>query len=146
MDLSALTLDELRAGRPDLLESIAEDLKSGDEAKAREAQLKSLEEEIASLKEEKAKHERESKIREELAEAGLDPANKTAVSDLFLESLRAEPDAEKRKRLAEDRAVLVKQAGRAGNAGGPKSDSRYREASEHRDGETLEDRVAGWRR
>jgi len=148
MDLSKLTLDELQASRPDLVDSLQEDLKQGDEAKAREAELKSLKEEVTKLKEEKASHEREAAIQKELAEAKLDPANKTAVSDLFLESLRAEPDAEKRKKLIEDRAALVKAAGPAGNGRTePKSGSRYlAESDEHTPGATLEERVAGWRR
>ena len=143
MDLSALTVDELMASRPDLVESITEDLKQSDDAKAREAELKSLKEEVAALKGEKAKHEREKAINEELTEAKLDPADKAAVSDLFLESLRAEPDAEKRKKLIEDRAALVKKAGRPATS--PISESRYEDADRRTDS-TLEQRVAGWRR
>jgi len=143
MDLAALTIDELKASRPDLVESITEDLKQSDEAKDHEAKLESLKEEVAALKEEKAKHEREKAINEELAEAKLDPADKAAVSDLFLESLRDEPDAEKRKKLIEDRAALVKKAGRQTTS--PISESRYEDADRRADS-TLEQRTAGWRR
>lgn len=148
MELENLTLDELRASRPDLVESITEDLKQGDEAKARDAELKSLKEELAQYKEKAAKADREKTILEELAGAKLDPANKTAVSDLFIESLRAEPDAAKRKQLIEDRKALVEAAGDRGRPKQPetpKSGSRYLEESQQSGG-TREERIAAWRR
>ncbi len=108
MDMSTLTMDQIKASRPDLLQSIQEQTlaahEASEETKARQDELKTLREENDRLKAEKevaAKHEA---IEKELAEAKL-PAE--LVSDVFRQQLM-EHDAAGRKALIEDRQAIAK--------------------------------------
>jgi len=80
-------------------------------AETRTAELKGekeqLESRVAELESTIALHTREKEVREALEAAGLDPADKDKVSDLFYENLLKEEDAEKRAAVIEDRANLV---------------------------------------
>lgn len=90
MDFKALTADELAKQRPDLVEAIT----------------KPLQEQLDTLTAAENARKRDTAIAEALKAAGLDASNKTIVSDLFLESLRAAPD-DKRAQLIEDRKALL---------------------------------------
>jgi hypothetical protein len=106
MELKELTLDGLRTARPDLVESLTEQLRNGEEQKAKDAQIKTLQEQLATLTAAEEARKRDAAIAEALNTAGLDAANKTVCSELFLESLRAAPE-DKRASLIEDRKQLV---------------------------------------
>ena len=99
MSLENVTLDELKAARPDLVTALTEQQSETNE-------LESLRAEIESLKAEKAESERVSEINAQLTEAKLDPANKEHVSDAFLRVLNA-CESEQRAELIADRAALV---------------------------------------
>jgi len=90
MDFKTLTTEELTKERPDLIEAIT----------------KPLQEQLATLTEAETIRKRDAAIAEALQAAGLDPTNKTVVSDLFMESLQTAPE-EKRAGLIEDRKQLV---------------------------------------
>lgn len=100
MELKDLTLDQLKSGRPDLVTSLQESLEKGDE-------LKTLQEELKTLKAEKAARLLQESIAADLKAAGLDPANKTQCSQVFMEDLAATADTAKRKAKIDDRKALV---------------------------------------
>jgi len=100
MDWKDIDLDGLKKNRPELLTALQESLDKGDE-------LKTLQEELKTLKQEKAARELQEAIAGELKAAGLDPANKTQSSDVFLEDLAATADAGKRAAKIADRKQLV---------------------------------------
>ena len=72
-----------------------------------------MREELKTLKAEKAARELHESIAGELQAAGLDPANKTHVSAVFLEDLRSTSDRALRKVKIDDRKQLVTAAQRA---------------------------------
>lgn len=113
MDLSKLTIQELRESRDDLVKTILAEADEGKKLVALEAQNKTLQEEIATLKGEAAQRLLVETIDGELLAAKLDKANKTHVSETFLGLLKNEPDASKRKALIEDRAGLVTAASKS---------------------------------
>lgn len=95
---------------------------------SRVAELKAqLEAEQAKTQEfdrQAAAHARETAVRQELESAGLDVSDKDKVSDLFVESLLAVDDAEKRQKLIEDRVKLVGKApAKSGNSTHSESDT-----------------------
>lgn len=54
-----------------------------------------------------ALEQRQTAIESELKEAGLDPADKTVCSELFIASLKAEGESEARKALIADRKAIL---------------------------------------
>jgi len=113
MDLSQLTLQELRESRDDLVKQI---LTEADATRSTgyperivslEAQIKTLEGTIDGYQAKEAKAALQEAIAGELKAAGLDPANKTHCSEVFLEDLAATADAAKRAAKIVDRKQLV---------------------------------------
>jgi hypothetical protein len=100
MELKDLTLDQLKKDRPDLVASLQESSEQGDE-------LKALRHELRTLKAEKATRVLQEIIAGELRAAGLDPANKTQCSEVFMEDLHATADPAKRKAKIDDRKALI---------------------------------------
>jgi len=100
MDWKDITIDGLKANRSDFFTAFQESLEKGDE-------LKQLQEELPTLRAEKAVRQLQEAIAGELKTAGLDPANKTHCSDVFLEDLTATADAAKRAAKIADRKQLV---------------------------------------
>ena len=103
------------------------DLKSErDKVTALEGEKKTLSEQVGTLTKERddlkkkvddfeaerAIAERRSAIAAKLKEYSLNPDDKAQVSDVFMESLLAEPDDKKRDSLIKDRKELVTKAGR----------------------------------
>lgn len=110
MEIKDLTLEQLKKDRPDLVTALQEsaDRMSADIVSAeRGHELQTLREELAALKAEKAARELQEAIAGELHAAGLDPANKTHCSQVFLEDLTATADAARRKAKIDDRKALV---------------------------------------
>jgi hypothetical protein len=103
MDWNNIDLDGIKNNRPDLLTAFQESLEKGDE-------LKALQEELKTLKAEKAARQLQEAIAGELKAAGLDPANKTQCSEVFLEDLSATADPARRKAKIDDRKALVSAA------------------------------------
>jgi hypothetical protein len=116
MEWKDVTLETLKANRPDLLTALQEDLDQGEAAKKAAADQKALQEELTALKAEKQARVLQETIEGELRAAKLDPANKTACSEPFWATLRAAPDPAARKLLIEDRAQLLNAAA-AGRTG-----------------------------
>jgi hypothetical protein len=110
MELKDLTLADLKQERPDLLTALQEDLAPGDAAKAAANQLKTLQEELTALTAEKQARVLQETIEGELRAAKFDPADKTAVSDVFWGLLREAKDADARKRIIDDRAKTLQEA------------------------------------
>jgi hypothetical protein len=105
-DLKDLTLDQLKESRADLVAV----LQGTDATSKLQTELKAVREELAVVKAKEAAAAVAAAIAGELKAARLDAANKTVVSDAFMEQLQAAPDATSRKRLIEDRLALVKLA------------------------------------
>ncbi len=137
MSLENLTLDQIRAARPDLLTELVESLEESSSRKAREQELTQLREELATLRAEKAKTELRANILQQLQEAKLDVANKKHVSEAFLTTLLEAKDDAARKALIDDRKSLVESAPAA-----PHTASRF--VTPTADGATLADRVRSW--
>lgn len=100
VDWKTITLDELKANRPDLVQSFQESLEASDTAKRDR-------EELAQLRAEKAARVLRESIDSEIKAAGLDTANKAHVSEVFLEDLTATSDQGKRAAKIADRKALV---------------------------------------
>ena len=139
VELKEATLGQLRKERPDLIESIAAELDQSEKVKAMVAENKSLKEDLATAKAEGAKQKVAASVVTELAEAKLDPSNKTHVPELFMESLLAEPDGEKRKAIIADRSKLIEAASRSG-----KPISSGRGTGDQLQEMDLKDRVGSW--
>ena len=107
MDLSKLTLQELRESRDDLVKTILTEADEGKRIKALEDEKKILQETIDGYKTKEAQHALQEAIAGELKAAGLDPANKTHCSEVFLEDLHATADPVKRKAKIDDRKGLL---------------------------------------
>lgn len=93
MSLKDLTLEQLKAERADLYESVLTEQANGQAAKAKDVELANLREEVKTLKAEKAAAVLETTIANELTEAKLP---ESIVTDAFKKSLRA-LDADGRK-------------------------------------------------
>ena len=104
MEIKDLTLDQLKTERPDLVTALQESLAAG---KVAPDELQTLQEELAALKAEKAVRELQEAIAGELKAAGLDPANVTHCSAIFMEDLRGTAEAARRKAKIDDRKALV---------------------------------------
>jgi hypothetical protein len=107
MDLSKLTLQELRESRDDLVKTILIEADEGRRIAELEGQIKSLQETIDGYKAKEAKAALQEAIASELKATGLDPANKTQCSEVFMEELVGTTDAAKRKAKIDDRKALV---------------------------------------
>ncbi len=112
MDLSKLTLQELRESRDDLVQTIlteADATRSGhpEKIKALEAHIKTLQEALDGYQAAEARRALQEAIAGELKAAGLDPADKTQLSEVFLEDLHATADPVRRKAKIDDRKQLV---------------------------------------
>ena len=107
MDLSKLTLQELRESRDDLVKTILTEADEGKRIKALEDEKKILQETIDGYKTKEAQHALQEAIAGELKAAGLDPANKTHCSEVFVEDLHATADPVKRKAKIDDRKGLL---------------------------------------
>jgi hypothetical protein len=100
MNWNDIDLDGLKRNRPELLTALQESREKSDE-------LAALQEELKTLKQEKAARELEESITGQLKAAGLDPANRLHVSEVFMEDLRTTADAAQRKAKIDDRRALV---------------------------------------
>jgi hypothetical protein len=111
MDLSQLTLQELRQSRDDLVQTILTEAEEGRSEGARvktlEAQIKTLQESLDGYQAAEAQRALQAAIAGELKAAGLDPADKTHCSAVFLEDLHATADPARRKAKIDDRKSLV---------------------------------------
>ncbi len=107
MDLSKLTLQELRQSRDDLVQAILTEADDGQRSKALEAQIKTLQEALDGYQAAEISRALQESIADELKAAGLDPADKTHCSQVFLEDLHATADPLRRKAMIDDRKQLV---------------------------------------
>jgi hypothetical protein len=121
MDLSKLTIQELRESRDDLVKVILTEADETKKIKTLEDQLKTLQETIDGYKAKEAKAALQEAIAGELKAAGLDPANKAHCSQVFMEDLCGTADPARRKALIDDRKQLVAAAHGVNNprAGSP---------------------------
>jgi hypothetical protein len=100
MQWKDIDLDGLKTNRPELLTALQESADKTEE-------LAALQEELQTLRQEKAARELEQAIAGELKAAGLDPANKLHVSEIFMEDLKTTTGAAGRKAKIDDRRALV---------------------------------------
>jgi hypothetical protein len=111
MNWSEITVDTLKANRPDLLPVLQESIETSAAAKKAAADaaatLKTLQEENATLKAEKQTRVLQEAIEGELKAAKIDPADKVACSPAFRKTLQEAKDAEARKLLIEDRTTIL---------------------------------------
>jgi len=111
--LAELSIEDLRRGRPDLVEAIVQEQADT---------LSALRAEVDRLRAAEALRRKERRARQLLDEFGLpDPQSadgraKSLVSPWFLESLLAAPDDEAMRAIVEDRARLARLAGDWGPA------------------------------
>jgi hypothetical protein len=105
MDLTALTLEQLRTSRPDLAKSIVEAHVGSEEQKAKEAELVKLKEQVQKLEGEKKARERRDLVDQKIAEAKLP---EKLVTDTFRESCYEAADDAKLAKLIEDRQEIAK--------------------------------------
>ena len=110
MDLSKLTLQELRESRDDLVKTILTEADEGKQVVELKTQIKTLQEAIDGYKAKEAAAVLQEAIAGELKASGLDPSNKTHCSEVFLEDLTSTTDPVRRKAKIDDRKTLVGQA------------------------------------
>lgn len=102
--LAAVTLDALRAARPDLVEAVRAEAA---------AETLAIREQLAAVEAQLDQHRRRERARALLCEFGLpDPARAAAseqalVGSAFLEAVTAAPDEASMRRLVEERAALI---------------------------------------
>jgi len=112
--LSELTLEDLKAHRPDLVEALVEE---------QAAEVATLRQEVDRLEAAEALLRKRLVVRRLLSRFNLPDPDlaegwaKTVVSDRFLESLLAAPGEEAMRQMVEERAALVRDASR--NPSGP---------------------------
>jgi hypothetical protein len=142
MDLSKITLQELRESRDDLVKLILTEASDGQKVQALEAQVKTLQEAVDGYKAADAKRALQEAIVGELKTAGLDPANKAHCSEIFLEDLHGTADIAKRQAKIADRKALLGAArpAAAPSTGLPMQEYHDRPAP----GANLADRTRGW--
>jgi hypothetical protein len=126
MDLSTLTLQELRESRDDLVQTIRNEADEGKTIACLEVQIKTLQETIDGYQAADAKRALQEAITAELKAAGLDPANAAHCSEVFLEDLSATAEPARRKAKIDDRKTLVTAAGSRVSA--PSTSSPLQEA------------------
>ena len=111
--LADLSLAQLRAARPDLVEALLQD-QTGTAAPspltdmAHEAEVETSAGRNKALQAERTAAVREQSISEELAGAGMPTA---LMSDLFRQQLRSAPDTEGRRKLIQERLQVAQALG-----------------------------------
>lgn len=151
MDFKDLTVESLKANRPDLVAVLVPDAALRDQVKALTEQLAAKEtaaqevaNKLALIEAEKAKQAKTIAVAEELKAAKLDASDKLAVSDAFMEVLMAAPDEAARKRLIEDRVAVFVGRRPAGSGSAPMGtvDGGANGGGGHKIAETKEELVA----
>jgi len=128
MNLSSLTIQELRESRDDLVKTILTEADEGKENSDLKAELKTLQESLDGYRAADAQRAMQEAIAGELKAAGLDPANKVHVSAVFLEDLQGTADAIQRKAKIDDRKQLVSAAKSANGSVLPSTGSPLQES------------------
>ena len=137
--LDALTLDDLRTARPDLVAAVQESLENGDE-------LRRLRETVHALQTEQTARQLDEAIAGQLRAAGLDPANKLHCSAVFLEELRGTAEAAQRQAKIDDRRALVAAARPASSAPTTGSVALLEALNARTASGSLAERVRNWAR
>lgn len=125
MEFDAIKLEDLKANRPDLVESILAESKASGKTEALLAENKAMKAELETLKAKDALAAKRAKALELCESAKL---SKEAVSEDFLAVLLESKDEEHMTRLVKDRASLI-----ATFAGKPRSTEQRLTESEHYD-------------
>lgn len=102
IDYTKVTIADLMAARPDLVDELMKESK---------ARITALEAELAAAKGEKETVAKESRVERLLRESGLHAG---AITPVFLETLKEAKDEAAVKRLIEDRRVLALSGGKPG--------------------------------
>lgn len=105
VDYKTLTLDALKAERPDLFKAFAESLSESEQAKAAAAELKAAKAKLDEYETRERVAVLEATIAKEIKDAKL---AEHLVTDVFKASLREAKDATARKALIDDRAAIGK--------------------------------------
>ena len=106
MDWKDIDIPGLKANRPEIVATLQESLDPAER------------QELTALRAEKAARTLQESIDADLRAAGLDPANKTAVSQVFMEDLVATADQAKRQAKIADRRALYASGHGANNPRG----------------------------
>lgn len=110
-DLSGLTLEQLRATRPELVEAItAEAAKAGDMA-AVTRERDELKAKVATMEAEEKKRQKSAELDDLLTEAGLDPKNPRHVGKLFRRVLESANDSKELAEMIQERHKELDEAG-----------------------------------
>jgi hypothetical protein len=117
MDWKDITAESLKEHRKDLVDALTGrdeltkaslELKAAKEAvAAKDAALKEATDKLSAVEAEKAAQAKALAIAEELKAAKIDTSNKTLVSDAFMATLNAAPDAAARDVLIKDRVAVA---------------------------------------
>jgi len=107
MDLSKLTLEQIRESRPDLIKAISEEQTSATELETLRNQLTEATKKVEAFELKERQTQLVETIRTELTDAGLDCNDAKAVSEAFMAQLLKCDTPEERKALMDDRAALI---------------------------------------
>lgn len=112
MDLSKLTLEQIKSSRPDLVKALENEQAGDAELQKAQADLKAAQQKIAELEKQQAEAKVEAEVVKQLESAGFDPSNKHAdkrrhVSEAFKKVLIACESEQSRKELIDDRKQVV---------------------------------------
>ena len=110
-DLATLTVEELRAARPDLLDSLSRENESSEKFAALTKEHEALKVKFATMEAAEKKRQRAGEIDEALAEAGLDPANPRHVGKTLRRVLESIEDPKELKETIEERRDELAAAG-----------------------------------
>lgn len=113
-DYASLTLEDLRAQRPELVDAITREANQGEAHTALVKEHAELKKRLATMEAEAIKAKREGEIAEMLEEAGIDPKNPKHVKKHWLSRLLATEDAKEVSEMIQERAEELDEAGLLG--------------------------------
>jgi hypothetical protein len=110
-DYAGLTLEELRAQRPDLVDSLTKESSKASEIEALTKENAEFKAKFAAMEAEEKKRQRASEIDEALEDVGLDPKNPKHVGKAFRKVLEATNDPKEFAELVQERYDELSDAG-----------------------------------
>ena len=141
MEWDQLTVEEVQAKRPDLVELLVKESASASDLQASKTQISALKAKIAEFEKEKASREAREAIVAELKDAKLDPENKKHVGTAFRRALERCESKDERAELIEERVQELEDLGVLGEASEDVEDR-----DDRREGRVERDRVISKRR
>ena len=142
MDLTGLTMEDFRAMRPDLVESLTKEAAVGDAVEKLTKENTELKKKLGEFEAEAERQKRSAELDEMLEEAGIDPANPKHVKKSFRRVLEACTDPKELAELIQERYEELEEAGLLEEAAESVREEPVRESRSFRREQTPKSRFA----